>query len=244
MKIYAPQENFGDVWCSFAGQPSTGATDHFQRDNAVTSTESHRETLRLGVRRGPKEFHVDHQDDGGWRGEILSHLAKQHLGCRLGGQGKFRWQSTRPTVLSLIVGCSHPTIEKIVEAAKNGQSTSHYILSSVAPTCCRRKTTRSLALPLRCVTPGARCALYRLPVHCTGEPAFAILKETFRDYYVYAGLGTTVLLGPKVTVRAEAGQPNKYAMDEEDLRTYREAMVHGPLRALLGNDGRLARARR
>ena len=76
------------------------------------------------------------------------------------------------------------------------------------------------------------------------EWATAILKETFGDHYVYAGLGTTVLLGPKVTVKAEAGQPNKEAMDEEDLRSYRDAMLRGPLRALLGGDKRLARAQR
>ena len=83
---------------------------------------------------------------------------------------------------------------------------------------------------------------YIAPVHCTGEPAFAILKETFGDRYIYAGLGTTVLLGPKVTVKAEAGQPNKTAMDEEDLRSYREAAMRGPLRPFLGADRRLARA--
>jgi 7,8-dihydropterin-6-yl-methyl-4-(beta-D-ribofuranosyl)aminobenzene 5'-phosphate synthase len=84
---------------------------------------------------------------------------------------------------------------------------------------------------------------YVAPVHCTGEPAFAILKETLSDRYIYAGLGTTVLLGPKVTVKAEAGQPNKTAMDEEDIRSYREAMMRGPLRPFFGAEKRLARAR-
>jgi len=83
---------------------------------------------------------------------------------------------------------------------------------------------------------------YIAPVHCTGEPAFAILKEAFGEHYVYAGLGTTVLLGPKVTVKADAGQLNTEAMDEEDFRSYREAMVRGPLRALLGKDRRLSQA--
>ena len=80
------------------------------------------------------------------------------------------------------------------------------------------------------------------PVHCTGEPAFAQLKGTLGDRYLYGGLGTTIVLGPKVTVKAEAGQPDSYAMDAEDLRTYRQAMAAGPLRALLGGYARLARA--
>ena len=30
------------------------------------------------------------------------------------------------------------------------------------------------------------------PGHCTGEPAFEILQRTFRDHYVYAGLGAII----------------------------------------------------
>jgi hypothetical protein len=43
-------------------------------------------------------------------------------------------------------------------------------------------------------------------------------------------------------VKAEEWQSNKEAMDAEDLRSYRAAMVRGPLRALLGRDKHLARA--
>jgi 7,8-dihydropterin-6-yl-methyl-4-(beta-D-ribofuranosyl)aminobenzene 5'-phosphate synthase len=80
------------------------------------------------------------------------------------------------------------------------------------------------------------------PRFSTGEPAFASLKHAFGDRYIYAGLGTTVLLGPKITVKAEAGQSNRTAMDEEDLRSYRDAVMRGPLRPFFGGDKRLARA--
>ena len=80
------------------------------------------------------------------------------------------------------------------------------------------------------------------PSHCTGEPAFATLKERFGDRYVYAGLGSTVVLGPRIIVKAEAGQPVQRAMDAEDYRSYRLAIMQGPLRALLGGPSRLAKA--
>jgi hypothetical protein len=50
-------------------------------------------------------------------------------------------------------------------------------------------------------------------------------------------------LGPKITVKAEAGQSNRTAMDEEDLRSYRDAVMRGPLRPFFGGDKRLARVR-
>jgi 7,8-dihydropterin-6-yl-methyl-4-(beta-D-ribofuranosyl)aminobenzene 5'-phosphate synthase len=32
------------------------------------------------------------------------------------------------------------------------------------------------------------------PGHCTAEPAFTALKKAFVDRYLYAGLGTTLVL--------------------------------------------------
>ena len=146
-----------------------------------------------------------------------------------------------PDGIVLVVGCSHSTIEKIVEAAKNTiNKPIHLFLGGTHLLPAKDDQISSIAVSLR----DNWNVRYVAPVHCTGEPAFAILKETFSDRYIYAGLGTTVLLGSKVTVKAEAGQPNKTAMDEEDVGSYREAMMRGPLRALLGGDKQLARVRR
>jgi 7,8-dihydropterin-6-yl-methyl-4-(beta-D-ribofuranosyl)aminobenzene 5'-phosphate synthase len=143
-----------------------------------------------------------------------------------------------PDGIVLIVGCSHPTIEKIVEAAKNViNKPIHLVLGGLHLLPAKDDQIAGIAVSLR----DAWGVRYIAPVHCTGEPAFAVLKEAFGDHYVYAGLGTTVLLGPKVTIKAEAGQPVRDAMDEEDLRSYREAMARGPLRALLGRGERLVR---
>ncbi len=52
----------------------------------------------------------------------------------------------------------------------------------------------------------------------------------------------TIVLGPQIVLKAEAGQPVQKAMDAEDYRSYRLAIMQGPLRALLGGPSRLARA--
>lgn len=61
-------------------------------------------------------------------------------------------------------------------------------------------------------------------MQCTGEPTFALLQKSFGKRYLYAGLGTTLTLGKTVQTMAEAGQPQIQAMDEQDLRRYRELL--------------------
>ena len=145
-----------------------------------------------------------------------------------------------PDGIVLVVGCSHPTIEKIVEAAKAAiNKPVHLVLGGTHLLPANEGQIRTIAASLR-DNLGVR---FIAPAHCTGEIAFPILKESFGDRYLYAGLGTTLLLGPKVTVKAELGQPNKQAMDEDDVRGYREAWTKGPLRAFLGTDKRLVQLR-
>jgi len=132
-----------------------------------------------------------------------------------------------PDGIVLIVGCSHPTIEKIVEAAKSATNKPiHLVLGGTHLLPANDAQIRSIAVALR----DNLNVRFIAPAHCTGEPAFAILKETFGDRYIDAGLGTTVLLGPQVTVKAQAEQPQKHAMYAGALRSHPEAMMPGPMR--------------
>jgi 7,8-dihydropterin-6-yl-methyl-4-(beta-D-ribofuranosyl)aminobenzene 5'-phosphate synthase len=128
-----------------------------------------------------------------------------------------------PDGIVLVVGCSHPTVEKIVEAAAAViDKPIHLVVGGTHLLPATPDEISRIATALRDEWQVAWLA----PAHCTGEPAFAILNESFGDRYVYAGLGTTLELGPKVTTRAEAGQQPTYAMDLEDMIGYRLALAH------------------
>jgi 7,8-dihydropterin-6-yl-methyl-4-(beta-D-ribofuranosyl)aminobenzene 5'-phosphate synthase len=237
VKIYAPQENFGVFGAAVPGT--------FYRRNEQLPADMRYfegkppETLRFG---------------SPWPGANFSWVSKTteiapgfYLILLNGTWGvdlevkEISLAIDTPDGIVLIVGCSHPTIEKVVEAARNATNKPiHLVLGGTHLLPANDAQIQTIAASLR----DSWNVRFIAPAHCTGEPAFAILKETFGDRYLYAGLGTTLLLGPKVTVKADAGQPNRQAMDAEDLRSYREAMMQGPLRALLGGNARLAGARR
>jgi 7,8-dihydropterin-6-yl-methyl-4-(beta-D-ribofuranosyl)aminobenzene 5'-phosphate synthase len=234
VKIYAPQENFGVFGAALPGT--------FYRRNESLSPEMRYfdgkppETLRFGSPWPEGNFT--------WVTKTTEVVPGFHLILLNGTWGvdlevkEISLAIDTPDGIVLIVGCSHSTVEKIVEAAKSATNKPiHLVLGGTHLLPANDDQIRSIAASLR----DNWNVRFIAPVHCTGEPAFAILKESFGDRYLYAGLGTTVLLGPKVTVKAEANQPDKKAMDEEDIRSYREAVMQGPLRALLGSDRRLAR---
>ena len=134
-----------------------------------------------------------------------------------------------PDGIVLIVGCSHPTLEKIVEAATSViDKPIHLIFGGTHLLPATPEEISRIATALR----DDWKVQWIAPVHCTGEPAFAILKESFGDRYLYAGLGTTLELGPKVTMKAQAGQQPTYAMDLEDVIAYRVALAHQMLDGL------------
>lgn len=128
-----------------------------------------------------------------------------------------------PDGVVLVVGCSHPTIEKIVEAAKAAAANKsiHLVVGGTHLLPAKDDEIQRIASALR----DNWKVEWIAPAHCTGEPAFAILKATFGERYLYAGLGTALALGSTVRVIAETGQPQMQTMDEVDLRTYRTLLA-------------------
>jgi 7,8-dihydropterin-6-yl-methyl-4-(beta-D-ribofuranosyl)aminobenzene 5'-phosphate synthase len=136
-----------------------------------------------------------------------------------------------PYGMVVVVGCSHPTIEKIVEATKTALNKPiHLLIGGLHLLPANDQEIGRIATALRDVWN----VRFIAPDHCTGEPAFAILRQEFAERYLYAGLGSTLQLGPTVTVKADAGQSEKPAMGIDDIRSYRRSLAEGPLRALLG----------
>src|ERR1700741_176157 len=118
-----------------------------------------------------------------------------------------------PDGLILVVGCSHPGIERIVEAAMTINPRIRLIAGGfhlvVAPDDVVMKVTTALKDRFK--------VEYVAPGHCTGEPTFAALKKAFGDRYLYAGLGTSISLGPSPGPDVRRGE----GPAPEDLATYR-----------------------
>jgi len=95
-----------------------------------------------------------------------------------------------PEGLVVIVGCSHPGIETILEATRPYGDHVHEIFGGLHLVSTADPEIERIASSLR--------DHWRLdliaPGHCTGEPAFDALSRAFGDRYVYAGLGTVVAL--------------------------------------------------
>ena len=93
-----------------------------------------------------------------------------------------------PHGLVLVAGCSHPGVEEILSAASAVNSHVHMLLGGLHLVKTPDAEIERLANALHDKWRIDRIA----PGHCTGEPAFAKLKQVFGDSYLYAGLGSRV----------------------------------------------------
>ena len=92
--------------------------------------------------------------------------------------------------LILGVGCSHPGIEKILEASTAIDKHVHLVFGGLHLVTTPDPEVQRLAVALHDQWKVDQIA----PGHCTGEPAFAAFHKAFGDHYLYAGLGSVIEL--------------------------------------------------
>jgi len=124
----------------------------------------------------------------------------------------------------LVVGCSHPGIDRIVAAAARIDRRIHliagglHLLTTPDGEMMRQLKALHETYGVAWIAPG----------HCTGEPAFAALARLFGDRSIYAGLGTAIGLGSNP--RADLIPSTRYAMGSEDLQGYRTVLRQSLIR--------------
>jgi 7,8-dihydropterin-6-yl-methyl-4-(beta-D-ribofuranosyl)aminobenzene 5'-phosphate synthase len=188
VKIYVPKENFGVFGATLPGT--------FYRRN-----QSLPEEMRYFDGRPPATLHFGTPWPQGkftYITETTEVAPGVHLILLKGTWGvdldvmEISLAIDTPEGTVLIVGCGHPTIEKIVETATTliGKPV-HLLIGGLHLLPADNKETQRIADTLH----DTWKVQWMAPGHCTGEPAFAILRRTFGDHYLYAGLGTTLILG-------------------------------------------------
>ena len=186
VKIYAPKEGFGIFGSSL---PSS----FYRKDESLAPDMRYYggkppEVMKFGSAWGGARFELIDQTTEIAPGISLIALVSDATGTK--ELKELSLAVSTPDGIILVVGCSHPGIERIVEAAAAINPKIHLIAGGfhlvVAPDDVIAKVVTSLKdkFNVENIAPG----------HCTGEPTFAALKKAFGDRYLYAGIGTLLPL--------------------------------------------------
>jgi 7,8-dihydropterin-6-yl-methyl-4-(beta-D-ribofuranosyl)aminobenzene 5'-phosphate synthase len=186
VKIYAPKEGFGVFGASLPGafyRRDATLPDSMRYFAAAAPAE-----LRSGTPWPQANFSwVDSLTEVAPGVAIVSTVSKTPGTLEL---HELSLAIRTPQGVVLLVGCSHPGIETILEAARPWGDHVHLIFGGLHLVTSPDTAIAHVAAALH--------DQWRIdgiaPGHCTGEPAFAALKRLFGDRYVYAGLGTRTRL--------------------------------------------------
>jgi 7,8-dihydropterin-6-yl-methyl-4-(beta-D-ribofuranosyl)aminobenzene 5'-phosphate synthase len=184
VKIYAPKEGFGVYGGDLRGT-------FYRRDTTLPPEEryyngSPPEILRFGSAWPTAKFQLVNDNTEISPGVHLITLVSDQPGTL--ELRELSLAINTPDGLVLVVGCSHPGIDRIVQAATAVNSHVRLIIGGF-----------HLVIASDSEVANAVTALhdrfrvdYVAPGHCTGEPAFAAFRRAFGDRYIFAGLGTNV----------------------------------------------------
>jgi 7,8-dihydropterin-6-yl-methyl-4-(beta-D-ribofuranosyl)aminobenzene 5'-phosphate synthase len=212
VKIYAPKEGFGIFGSSL---PSS----FYRKDEVLPDQMRYYDgkppaVMRFGTAWQGANFELVEKTTEVAPGITLIALVSDTPGTK--ELRELSLAINTPDGIILVVGCSHPGLERIVESAASINPKIHLVTGGfhyvVAPddAIARLVSVLKDTFKVENVAPG----------HCTGEPTFAALKQAFADHYIYAGIGTTLQSGPTATGTQRRGEGP--VLDGDDLATYRK----------------------
>src|SRR5512136_606043 len=219
VKIYAPKEGFGVYGSDL---PST----FYRKDASLPAEQRYYdgkppEVMRFGSAWPGANFELIDKNT-----EIAPGIHLIALVSDKPGTLELRELSlaiNTPDGMVMMVGCSHPGIDRIVAAAAAINPRIHLIAGGLHLVVSNDQEIEKIVATLRDTFKVAFVA----PGHCTGEPAFTALKKAFGDRYLYAGLGTIFALGATPRSISDTGHNASTAMDEDDLKNYRTFPAKG-----------------
>ena len=184
VKIYAPKEGFGVYGADLPGS-------FYRKDTSLPPEQRYYdggppEVMRFGSAWPGANFQLVDKNT-----EITPDIHLIALVSDKPGTLELRELSlaiNTPDGMVIVVGCSHPGIDKIVEAAGTINPRIHLIAGGFHLVVASDSDIEKIVTALR----DRFKVEYVAPGHCTGEPAFSTLKKSFGDRYLYAGLGATV----------------------------------------------------
>ena len=212
VKIYAPKENFGVYGFSL---PST----FYRKDNSLPPEQRYYDgkppdIMKFGSAWPNANFELIEKTT-----EILPGI---HLIFQISDKPttmelrELSLAIETPEGIVLIVGCSHPGLDKIVDSATKINKRIHMVTGGFHQVVSKDIEIEQIVSNLH----DTFKVDFVAPSHCTGEPAFTAFKKAFGDHYIYAGLGTFIGMNANTLPIANISN-EKLIMDADELRTYR-----------------------
>jgi 7,8-dihydropterin-6-yl-methyl-4-(beta-D-ribofuranosyl)aminobenzene 5'-phosphate synthase len=192
VKIYAPKENFGVYGSSLPSK-------FYRRDESLPREQRYYDgsppaVMQFGSAWPRAHFELIEEPKQIAPGIHLISLVSDKPGTLELRELSLAIET--PDGMVLIVGCSHPGIEKIVEAAASINKKIHLVAGGFHLGTAEDAGIQKVVTSLNDVLKVA----YVAPGHCTGEPTFSALKKAFGARYLYAGLGSKVTSGATPSV--------------------------------------------
>jgi len=186
VKIYAPKEGFGVYGADLPGT-------FYRKDPSLPPEQRYYNGTPPDVMRFGSAWPGANIQLVDKTGEIAPNIHLIFLLSDKAGTLELRELSlgiNTPEGMVIVVGCSHPGIDKIVEEASKINPRIHLVAGGFHLVVANDRDIEKNIVTLH----DTFRVEFVAPGHCTGEPAFAALRKAFGDRYLYAGLGASVAL--------------------------------------------------